>query len=706
MKNLRVISIVVFLFCGKSWALPNPIYLGFEQRIMLSYLIQSAGETHEAREVLARRAASLMRGMQSRGIDRIKVASFEEFLTLWRGTWPNTHKLDLDLQLLEANSTLRLRYFSSDNQELQERIEGYYREQEALFVAFLIKHKVPRNNALIKNVFGQIKDYEGSFDSVREEAEVKMTKVVFDGTSPILLSYMNEVEKVASEIASDSNNFGSEKGIQRVIQLFVGGYFKELNLEAKKQAFSLLLELPFQATTLERFGAIIGATGPQLQKLLQILAREKDMNPKLREVFRGLEANVRPVPWVLVNQILESEKANYELIEVEKSPLGVGTMAQVHQGKLKHNGQVEEVVVRFLKPGIEERVAEDRDILRKLAPMIDADALVRADNLPRVVPIVDDLSRTISEELVFKNTIERQKLAINVYHGTNKKLFKNYNRTLYLSVPIVFEPNDPASKLLVQEFVSGKKLDEIAKIVAPEMPNFKTLVVEELARVWIREVLLGTGFYHSDLHQGNFKISVGQHEVHLNILDFGMSGVLSKNLRLNFMKLGAGVDLLKDEAIASAFWDLSEKEKNNIGERAFRDTIFDEVNKIKSGTNKNKRFHEWISYAMELGVSLPYDFINLNRGYVILTKLLEETSSGYNMSILAKRAGMKKPVTVATLLLQAGDISLFDMVKIAVRGLFKSKTNPIDDIQVENTPVEKVSSASQIRCEQLFMGGY
>lgn len=704
-KTLKGMSIVVFLLCGRLWAQVNPMFLGFEQRVMVSYILQSAGLSDDEQGILAKRASQLLNSVKSRDVQEINVNSFDEFLSLWKGSWPNTHKLDLDLQILESDATLRWRTFKSDKPDVQGRIDHYIKEQQELLMGYLLSHKIPVDNKLIMHAFNYLNGAGELSEGQNQEQQTHLTKEVFKDSGPFVLSYMDEIEKVAADIAKDPKNFGSEKGIQRVIQLFVGGYFKELNLDAKKQAASLLLELPMQSSSLERFGAIVGAAGPQLQKLLQILAREKNMNPKLREVFRSLEANVRSVPWVLVNKILESERSNFELVEVEKMPIGVGTMAQVHRGKLRVGTEVKEIVVRFLKPGIEARVAEDREILRKLAPTIDADPLVRADNLPKVVPIVDDLARTISEELVCKNTIERQKIAINVYRGENRKLFKGYDKTLYLSVPLVFEPKDENSKLLVQEFVSGKKLDEIASAVADEMPNFKTLVVEELARVWIREVLLGTGFYHADLHQGNFKVSVGNHEVHLNILDFGMSGVLSKNLQMNFMKLGAGVDLLKDEAMASAFWDLSEKDKNKIDERTFRDTIFEEVHKIKNGAKPNKKFHEWIAFAMDLGISLPYDFINLNRGYVILSKLLEETGSGYNMSILAKRTGFQKPVTVATMLLRAGDIGLFDMLKMASRGIFRTKPSPIEDVIVEATPIDEKIDFSHLRCAEIFNGG-
>src|SRR5690606_33700497 len=107
--------------------------------------------------------------------------------------------------------------------------------------------------------------------------------------------------------------------------------------------------------------------------------------------------------------------------------------------------------------------------------------------------------------------------------------------------------------LMVQEMIFGGKLDKESARYQDVVPGLKKAVVEQMARVWAQEVLFGSGFYHSDLHQGNFMLEIREPAIRAHILDFGMGGVISASMQRQVMVLGVGADILSTELIARAF---------------------------------------------------------------------------------------------------------------------------------------------------------
>ena len=115
------LALFVFGLLGGTpvFALPQTqrYYLAFEQRLALSYLLQAAGSSAEDRNTTADRFVRFLEGQSQKKV-LIEVKTFDEFIDRWRGEWPNTHRLDLDLQLLERKQQSGQRvFFSKDPAE-------------------------------------------------------------------------------------------------------------------------------------------------------------------------------------------------------------------------------------------------------------------------------------------------------------------------------------------------------------------------------------------------------------------------------------------------------------------------------------------------------------------------------------------------------------------------------------------------------------
>ena len=79
---------------------------------------------------------------------------------------------------------------------------------------------------------------------------------------------------------------------------------------------------------------------------------------------------------------------------------------------------------------------------------------------------------------------------------------------------------------------------------------------------------------------------------------------------------------------------------------------------------------EWTKWALNHGLSLPYDFININRGLTIMKKLLEDSGSDKNMTDIMTKAAMKKPWQIYKTLVGKDALSTWELLEAGRREIF------------------------------------
>lgn len=661
------------------------ILLSYEQRLVFSYSLLAYQQPKEVQDEIYKRLLKQVQSYTSTKAQIVNVKTFPDFLKYYKGQWPNSESLARELELIEQRPARGFLKIQSNIPSLQSRIEKFYLQQ---FEA---------NKNLIQRNIESIKDKPLTIDLFIQALSKKNSSLTLEifknlsetiiGTTISQLDRMGDfisAQNVEPENAQENDltkspvdsgkvNDATKAGFKIFVEKFFGVYFKELSLDSKKLMISALMEEPLNIDPLKQFEILIQNSGPQLQKFLQVIARKNLFPKNLADLFNKLEDAVKPVPWETVLQIIESEKSNYNFASFEQKPLGVGTMAQVHRAKIVDmKGNLQPVVVRFMKPNILIRLLEDHRILKLVAAILDQEPLMKEAGFPPLSPLVDDITRTVTDELSQPDTMKRQEVAAPSYNKIVYFKTPEYKNTLEFHVPHLVPSKNP-SKLMVQEMVFGKKLEKNYVTWKELIPNLKTEISEQLTSLWIDELIFGKGVYHSDLHQGNFILDIKDDGFRLNILDFGMGGKISPKTQKNVLRLGFAIEIEDTEKIAKEFWNARDKDNNQL---SFKDLQSSIQEFAKTATHKLTP-NEWNNHVLGAGLKLSYDLISVNRGIETLATLLETSGSQETTRTITKKIALSHPVEIYKILTEGG-FATMDLIRLGLseaKSRFSSKSD-------------------------------
>src|SRR5207302_2683959 len=148
-----------------------------------------------------------------------------------------------------------------------------------------------------------------------------------------------------------------------------------------------------------RITARIASLGPSFIKLAQVFAIRADIIPQIYvEELSRLHDQVPPFPTAEVRKRIQSElKQPLEGVfdSFNPQPLAAASLGQVHRAK--YHG--EEVIVKVLRPGVEELVATDVRVVQNVVFVLEQfidHHIVRSTRT-----IIDEFSRVIAEEMDF-----------------------------------------------------------------------------------------------------------------------------------------------------------------------------------------------------------------------------------------------------------------------------------------------------------------
>ncbi|MEV1295982.1 AarF/UbiB family protein [Pseudonocardia sp. NPDC049635] len=365
--------------------------------------------------------------------------------------------------------------------------------------------------------------------------------------------------------------------------------------------------------------AALEDAGVAFVKLGQILATRPDLLPaEFVTELAHLQARARPVPWPEIEAVLAAEWGSAPgVVRVEPEPLAAASIAQVHTGTLADGT---EVVVKVQRPGIAAVVADDLDILDRLARRLQR--RTRWGARLGVVALADGFAASLREELDF--TVELR----NVRVMASAAAARGADRVVRTPVPY---PEHSTPRVLVLERVHGRPVS-----TAPGD--------EELAGA-LFEALLGQivldGVFHADPHPGNIlRTTAGSATggAPLVLLDLGSVGRLDAGLRSGLVRLLLAVDTGDPVPVCDALLELAQAPPT-LDERALvRDVGRFLVRATAPGVPADAAvFADLVRIVAAHGIAVPPELAAVFRAIGTLDGTLTALDPGFDLIAAARR---------------------------------------------------------------------
>jgi len=264
-----------------------------------------------------------------------------------------------------------------------------------------------------------------------------------------------------------------------------------------------------------RLARLLGSLGPTYIKLGQILSTRRDLLPE--EYITALETLQDDAPllsWDVVRSAVEEglgATLDESFRSFDETPLGTASIAQTHRA-VTHAGTA--VVVKVQRPGIEDAMRGDLDLLYLAAQILEAS--IDEMQLVGITDVVREFESGLLEELDFREEL-KSLLAARQFLDPERRL----------CVPRPF-PERSSRTVLTMELFRGRPLREL-----PPGSDEAHAAVEEVLHAACKQVFVD-GFFHGDPHAGNILVG-GAGRVCL--IDFGLVGTLREEQRQDLVTL-------------------------------------------------------------------------------------------------------------------------------------------------------------------------
>jgi ubiquinone biosynthesis protein len=256
-------------------------------------------------------------------------------------------------------------------------------------------------------------------------------------------------------------------------------------------------------TQAERLRLALTELGPTFVKLGQILSSRPDLvGVQLSNELQDLQDNVAPMDFEEMRAVFEEnlgQPVDALFSEFVETPIATASLSQVYKAKLKTG---ETVAVKIQKPGIEQIIHSDMQLLRSIAEWVSENAREFAWMDP--VGLMDEITRSVNRELDFQ--IERQIM---------EEFRKNFERLGDVFIPNSY-PSACGDKVLTMDFVDGVRIDAVDHYAER---NSDPVVVARTGCHAVCMQITEDRLFHADPHPGNIMLTRNNQ---IAFLDFGM----------------------------------------------------------------------------------------------------------------------------------------------------------------------------------------
>ncbi|NNF40584.1 MAG: ubiquinone biosynthesis regulatory protein kinase UbiB [Woeseiaceae bacterium] len=262
----------------------------------------------------------------------------------------------------------------------------------------------------------------------------------------------------------------------------------------------------------ERIRLALEELGPIFVKFGQAISTRRDLLPTdIADELAKLQDAVPPFPASEARAILDAayeQDVDAVFKRFDADPLAAASIAQVHTAQLPDDT---EVIVKILRPGVQQQIESDLEVLRLLAGL--ADRYWEHGKRLRPLEIVDEYEHTILDEL------DLMREAANT-----SQLKRNFADSDLLYVPEIYW-DYCRPEAMVQERIYGTPISDMEALRAAGT-NIQRLA-ENGVEIFFTQVFRHN-FFHADMHPGNiFVITSDPDRPKYAAVDFGIVGTLS-----------------------------------------------------------------------------------------------------------------------------------------------------------------------------------
>jgi ubiquinone biosynthesis protein len=368
-----------------------------------------------------------------------------------------------------------------------------------------------------------------------------------------------------------------------------------------------------RAPTVRRLRLSLEQCGGMFVKLGQIVSTRSDLlSPDAIKELSLLQDHVQPAGRESVSVLLADEldaPPEEVFTNFDWQPIAAASIGQVYRAALPDGSPV---VVKVIRPGIEESVAVDLSVLAELGRVVETRTSWGADY--HVMDLVDEFSTRLREELDFR-VEARNARAIASSLPTGSRI----------SIPEVYEDLS-TSRVLVMEWLDGVSVREVAWGEA--RVSERTKLADLLLRTFL-EQMLQDGVFHADPHPGNVMLL---RDGRLALIDFGAAGRLDSVQQAALRELMAGVGRRDADAVAQAVLQVASLRRGvDIAdfERALARFM---AQHLAPGARPDAAmFNAMLRLFFEFGITLPAEWSTFFRALIVLEGTLTTIAPDYSV---------------------------------------------------------------------------
>jgi ubiquinone biosynthesis protein len=283
-----------------------------------------------------------------------------------------------------------------------------------------------------------------------------------------------------------------------------------------------------------------------LQKVGQVLARNRRLAPKLRRALSELENGMSDVTLEEIRRLIEErlgKRLTAHAVELEPAILSEASVSAVIRFTWNHPGRErEQGVFKVLKPYVPECFGEDMTLLQDLGEFLTSPERGYGFAIHDVKDMLAEVLLLLGHELDFRRE-----------QATLLQAVKMYRASIGIRVPRLIEPlcTDDITAMSAE---AGVKVTE----AFPRSPIRRARVAEQLIEALVAVPFFSReeeSIFHADPHAGNLLYDESNRE--LVILDWALAEKLSLESRRQLVLLSVMMTLRNADGVRQAIRDLA-----------------------------------------------------------------------------------------------------------------------------------------------------